>query len=669
MQSKLPINLENLIRRRTVENERLEFKSTWNEPIKQGVVRSVCAFANDLLNNNGGYIILGIEEHKGKPILPPRGLDDINTDLVQREIIGACKGSISPEYLPHIFVEEYQGRTIMVVWAPAGDNRPYEAPPRKGKGRVYWIRSSGATVEASGDLRRQLLEQAAKIPFDDRRSLTGKMEDISKYLLDRFLKDSQSSLASMDLALEEIVEKMNLVVPVNDHNMPRNAALLFFCDDPDRFFTGTRIEVVQFADDAGGDLIEEKEFRGAIPDQVRFCLTYLDGIGGAMLEKVPGQAEVERTVPYPYGAVEEAVVNAVYHRSYEYPPEPIKVYLYPDRMEITSYPGPVPGIKLDHFKTGRLPAVPARNRRIGELLKDLRLAEARGTGIAKIHRRMAENGSPEAIFDFDEERTYFRVILPVHPHYYMVHTVREASGLWLTGKKKGAISLLKRTLESQAGSGILAKQLIEYAFDLEDLELARQVMARFEEQDNRSKPVQPYIAMIKGLLDHGFYSEVNEMLERVPPPREPGDAADIAALKKKIVFSFEKAAFIWMNRNQPEKALEFQLKALEIRQEVLADDLPNLATSYNNLSTYYSSLDEFEKALEFQLKAIEIAEKKGHANLGSFYQNLAGIYEKLDQLEEALTYAEKAVKIMETQFPGGHAILNVARNYLDYLRK
>ena len=107
-------------------------------------------------------------------------------------------------------------------------------------------------------------------------------------------------------------------------------------------------------------------------------------------------------------------------------PEPVKVYLYPDRMEVTSYPGPVAGIRREHFASGEpIPAVPARNRRIGEFLKELRLAEGRGTGIPKMLRRMRESGSPEARFDFDEERTYFRVILPVHPRYKALHAPRD----------------------------------------------------------------------------------------------------------------------------------------------------------------------------------------------------------------------------------------------------
>ncbi len=57
----LPIDIDNLIHARSVEDHRREFKATWNDTIKESVVRSVCAFANDLLNLNGGYIILGID--------------------------------------------------------------------------------------------------------------------------------------------------------------------------------------------------------------------------------------------------------------------------------------------------------------------------------------------------------------------------------------------------------------------------------------------------------------------------------------------------------------------------------------------------------------------------------------------------------------------------------
>src|SRR5262249_55233185 len=155
----------------------------------------------------------------------------------------------------------------------------------------------------------------------------------------------------------------------------------------------------------------------------------------------------------PLAALEESLVNAVYHRSYEGVTEPTKVYLYPDRIEIVSYPGPVPGIKPEHLRPdGRVPPVPARNRRIGELLKELRLAEARGTGIPKVIRTMRENGSGAPSYDFDDERTYFRVTLPAHPEYVAITALRDAAHLRAIGDITGAEQRLVSSFASSPGS-------------------------------------------------------------------------------------------------------------------------------------------------------------------------------------------------------------------------
>ena len=69
--SKLPINLEDLLRQRAVEGERIEYKAGWNP---ETVLHTVCAFANDFHNLGGGYIILGVEEKEGRPVLPPKGI-------------------------------------------------------------------------------------------------------------------------------------------------------------------------------------------------------------------------------------------------------------------------------------------------------------------------------------------------------------------------------------------------------------------------------------------------------------------------------------------------------------------------------------------------------------------------------------------------------------------
>ncbi len=55
-----------------------------------------------------------------------------------------------------------------------------------------------------------------------------------------------------------------------------------------------------------------------------------------------------------------------------------------------------------------------RNRRIGEFLKELDLTEGRATGIPKILKVMAANGSASPMFETDDEHTSFVIRLPVH---------------------------------------------------------------------------------------------------------------------------------------------------------------------------------------------------------------------------------------------------------------
>ncbi len=534
----VPINIDNLIHARSVEDNRREFKATWNDAVKESVVRSVCAFANDLLNLNGGYIILGIDtDEQGRPILPPRGLSHLDLDHIQREIYGQCN-RIDPMYQPLVFPETYRGETILIIWAPGGDNRPYQAPKRgRGGDREYYVRQGSSTVEARGEIRTQLIEQTARIPFDDRRSLIAKVEDISPMLVRRFLSDVRSDLiqTGTNVADSDLYQRMRIVVRLNDHYAPRNAAILFFNETPDSFFDGARIEIVQFGDDAGGDLIEERTITGPLNEQIKLTLDYLNSLTDVMLKKRPREAEVDRAVKYPYEAMEEAVVNAVYHRSYDNLREPTKIYLYPDRLEIISYPGPLQGIEAHHLvQDGIVPPVPARNRRIGEFLKELRLAEGRGTGLPKIRRRMAENGSPEPLFDYDEARTYFRVILPAHPRYKVIHALRESALLWSTGERDAALSHLKRAFDAQPNSGALAGQLIDYLITMDDLATAERVFTQFDSQSVKAETAQPYLVYAAALLDRNQPQKARRVLDMMPSSGASENTLETARLRKRL---------------------------------------------------------------------------------------------------------------------------------------
>jgi ATP-dependent DNA helicase RecG len=532
----LPINLDDLLSGRT-ESERLEVKASFSEPTLDQITRTICAFANDYHNLNGGYIVLGVAEEKGCSAISPCGLEG-DVDEIQRRIRGQCN-RIEPQYQPVFCPETYQNKTILVIWVPGGELRPYQCPTKSTKDstRAYYIRIGSETIEAKGDHLTQLMQLTAKVPFDDRRNQEAKLEDLSPTLVRNFLENIGSRLVSDQSTFDdppELYRRLKITSPMNGHEVPRNVGLLFFAHDPERFFSGARIEIVQFGDDAGGNLIEEKIVRGPLHEQVRQALDYLNGFSGSLIRKLPNQAEAQHTVAFPYEAMEEALVNAIYHRSYDGEREPTKVYLYPDRMEITSYPGPMPGLNIRDFEEGRsLPPVPNRNRRIGEFLKDLRLAEGRGTGIPKIKRKMRENQSPAPKFDFDETRTYFRVTLPAHPQFVILQALRESGRLWSTGERERAIAILKSASQQAPTSGTLLAQIVDYQAENGDVRTAEAIFQEASQRDIKDLD-KLFLAMARAYMNQHESKKASELLQKMPSPLQVNDVTERAILFKRM---------------------------------------------------------------------------------------------------------------------------------------
>ena len=463
----LPINMDDLLHCRGVESERVEFKASW-DPATTGpqALRTICAFANDYHNLNGGYLVIGVEERNGRAVLPPAGLSTQQADAAQKWIRGNCN-RLDPPYRPILSPERLDDRLVLVVWAPASDMRPHRAPAAEGKAARYWIRLGNETVDAErrgrSDLVRSLIAQTARVPWDDRAARTARVEDMREGKVREFLHDVRSGLLD-EPDEREIYRRMGLVTRINDHELPRNIGLLLFSNDPTEWFRGAKIEVVRFAADRAGDVQEERVFRGSLLDQVRDCLAHLESLSVFHLQKQRSDIRAKTWVAYPMAALREALMNAVYHRSYDLDqPEPAKVYIFPSRIEIINYPGPVPGIQRMHLLPNAkvVRAAPARNRRIGEFLKELGLAEGRLSGLPKIHAEMVANGSPPPSFDFDDGRTYFQATFPAHPQYAAVSAVRDAAHLRTLGNRQDACRRLKTALAENRNSPDAPKMLHE----------------------------------------------------------------------------------------------------------------------------------------------------------------------------------------------------------------
>ena len=266
MSGELPINIDHLLIR---AGSRANGSSTRRDGNPQSVLHTICAFANDFHNLGGGYVVLGVEERNGKPLLPPKGLDPDAIEGIQKELLDLGNSAIRPYYHPLTATYEINGRLVLVLWAFGGETRPYKAKVSLGKTRpdwAYYIRKLSSTVRARGEDERELLGLAATVPFDDRYSQSASLDDLSHRLICEYLRDIGSDLAkdALGLSVAELGQRLNIVGGPPEALFPKNVGLLFFNDHPHKFFPATQIDVVWFPDGPGGDRFEEKEFRGPL---------------------------------------------------------------------------------------------------------------------------------------------------------------------------------------------------------------------------------------------------------------------------------------------------------------------------------------------------------------------------------------------------------------------
>jgi len=461
--SNLRINLDDLLQARTVESERIEFKATWDRRVTgHQVLKTICAFANDLRRHGSGYVVIGVAERDGRAALPPQGLSQGQIEDAERWISGNCR-RIDPRYVPRISREEQEGRRILVVWVPASETPPHQAPDGQEGVRKYWVRIDRKTVDAqSHGLLTQLLDQSATVPWDSLSAPNATVDDLSETMVREHLRDCESALLDEPDA-RTIYRKMDIVRRVNDHEVPRNAGLLFFSRNPARWFPGAKIETSILRTGAGGDILDEKVFDGGLAEQVRGCLGYLRReVVGTRTEKVPNHFRASDRPNYPEDALREVLVNALFHRSYgEDSPHATLVRITSDRIDIRSTPGPVAGIGREQLRRGAtLRLVPPRNPRLGELFKEIGLAEKRLTGLGKVYRSMERNGSPPPEFHFDEQRTFFQATLLANPWQTDSSAIRTANELRAVGRADDALELLDSAWRANRGSLALAEELV-----------------------------------------------------------------------------------------------------------------------------------------------------------------------------------------------------------------
>lgn len=165
----MSISIEKLMNENIVAYARIEFKENWNpEPI----LHTICAFANDIDNGGGGYIVVGVKEENGMPVHPVSGIPATSLDRMQKDLLALCH-KIKPLDIPVCEPVIYDEKNLLLIWAPGGYERPYKANESMSKDKkklAAYVRRFSNTVKASEADLKELHSIGNNVPFKENGS-------------------------------------------------------------------------------------------------------------------------------------------------------------------------------------------------------------------------------------------------------------------------------------------------------------------------------------------------------------------------------------------------------------------------------------------------------------------------------------------------------------------
>lgn len=404
------------------ESETVEWKE--NVADIDDVVATLCAFANDLANLGGGYVVCGAREEKdeyGFPQVVSTGLTAQRLAEVEGTVLTRCRERVHPAITP--LVEELPAgtpdRRLLVFLMPASTRTAHSFRRQDGSAGKYYVRIGRQTREARNGLLLQLLVKQGVVEPWDRRPCAGAtvadldlvavrdtLQRLGVYDPDRELDHYLSATN----AISPFVPSLCVKEPLTGVLRPRNFALLLFGRKVQTHIPGA---IAYFSTYPGQDRAEPRasrhELAGNLLEQARQLGELLARESPTIFDKE--DTEHPNQVRYPLRALQEAMVNALAHRDYE-KVDPTRITAFADRIEMVS-PGPLPpGVELAELREGKASPI-WRNQSLAFFLNRLELAQAEGQGIKTILRSMAAEGCPPPTFDADEAKVV--CVLPANP--------------------------------------------------------------------------------------------------------------------------------------------------------------------------------------------------------------------------------------------------------------
>ncbi len=340
------------------EDSTIEFKREL--PRRDSLADEIAAFANA----RGGVILIGVDDH-GDIV----GLDQHNLDQTEKTVVEICRDSIEPQV--SIFTEKLQleGKVLLRI------DVPRSLFVHKSPGGYLARQGSSKRVMPTDQLARllQSRSQARIISFDEQVVPNTTRDTLLKEFYLRFIREG-----APEDEVEDLLQKRRLLVRDGPVYRASVAGLLMCNDRPDDYLYNSFIQAVFYRGkikDANYQ-IDAKDFKGPLDRQVMDAYKFVERYNQVSARKDLGRREQPQ---FSMRAVFEALVNAVVHRDYSRTASKIRLFMFADRLELSS-PGALANtLTVERLRYGQA----TRNELLARLLSEITVEDNVGRQVAR----------------------------------------------------------------------------------------------------------------------------------------------------------------------------------------------------------------------------------------------------------------------------------------------
>lgn len=341
-------------------------------------------------NSTGGVVLFGLDEDADFAVVGVGDAQQLQADIASNA------AQLSPQPVMSISRHVVHGRDVVTAEIDALPPSQRPAHLKSKDETCTWTRIGNSTQQMSPYQIFGYLSARSQPLFDEELVGAASVADLDADRLAAFvdrLRSERPRARYLRASIDETLAALGIVRDVEGVLRPTLGGLLAFGRYPQQFEPQLVITFMQYAGTdeqhkgpRGERFLDNQKFDGPVIDMV-------DEAEAHIMSRIATAARIDgllRTdIPeYPRAAIREALLNAVAHRDYSgyMKGSQVQVKLFADRLEVHSPGGLYGDVTIETLEERQS----TRNRRLMQLLEQLRLVENRGSGINSMIAEMRE---------------------------------------------------------------------------------------------------------------------------------------------------------------------------------------------------------------------------------------------------------------------------------------